>query len=75
MGCDPERVTGFVDGELSRAAAAQTRRHLSACRACAAQASFEIGLGDALRSLPDPPVRPWLVAEVTGASVAFSVLQ
>ena len=45
MGCDPERVTGYVDGELSEAAARETRRHLSICRVCTAQAKFELGLG------------------------------
>lgn len=50
MGCDPERVTGYVDGELSEAAAMDTRRHLSICRVCTAQAKFELDLGDILRT-------------------------
>jgi anti-sigma factor RsiW len=73
MGCDPELVTGYVDGELSRATAAQTRRHLSTCRACSAQAKFEIDLGDLLRSLPDPLTHPWATREVSGATSAFSL--
>lgn len=50
MGCEPERVTGYVDGELSEAASRETRRHLSLCRVCTAQAKFELDLGDILRA-------------------------
>ena len=59
MGCDPERVTGYVDGALQRAAATETRRHLSSCSTCASQADFEAGLGRLLRSLPDPFACAW----------------
>jgi hypothetical protein len=74
MGCDPERVTAYVDGELTRALAGETRRHLSTCPACSAQAKFETDLGYCLRSLPDPLTRGWLthgLAE-TGAGSAFN---
>jgi len=50
MRCDPESVTGYVDGELSRPAAAAIRRHLLDCGSCASQAEFEIGLRGLLRS-------------------------
>ncbi len=54
MGCQPVRVTGYVDGELSPSATAQIERHLGVCPACTAQAHFEIGLGARLRSLAGP---------------------
>ena len=73
MECDPERVTGYVDGELSRAAAAEIRRHLSSCRACASQADFEVGVGRLLRSLPDPFARAWDPHEVDEAITAISL--
>jgi anti-sigma factor RsiW len=65
MGCDPERVTGYVDGELSEAVAGETRRHLSICRSCTAQARFELDLGDVLRVLPDPAPSPCAVQELS----------
>lgn len=52
MGCQPQRVTAYVDRELSRAAAAQVARHLAVCLASAAQASFELDLSARLRALP-----------------------
>jgi anti-sigma factor RsiW len=73
MGCDPERVTGYVDGELSDAAARETRRHLSICRVCTAQAKFELDLGDILRVLPDPRPSPWAVQAASAALSDFSV--
>jgi len=73
MGCDPERVTGYVDGELSQAAARETRLHLWSCRACTAQAKFEIALGGILRSLPDPPTPPWSMHEVSVTRSALTV--
>ncbi len=63
MGCEPERVTGFVDGELTGAKAEETLRHLSMCPACTAQAKFEIDLGSLLRSLPDSVTALWLTAD------------
>ena len=68
MGCEPERVTGYVDGELAPVIAAETERHLWACPACAAQAHFEIALGDRLRSLPEPPLGPELAGRVAAAA-------
>lgn len=73
MGCDPERVTGYVDGELTGAVAEETLRHLSICPACTAQARFEIDLGAILRSLPDPFIRLWLTDDVSETGVSLSV--
>ena len=68
MGCEPERVTEYVDGELPALVAAETARHLWACPACAGQAHFELALGDRLRSLPEPPFRPEMATEVAAAA-------
>ena len=58
MRCDPEQVTAYVDGELAPRLAVEIGRHLAACPICAAQATFEIELGERLHSLgagrPDP---------------------
>ncbi|HEY6554940.1 MAG TPA: zf-HC2 domain-containing protein [Vicinamibacteria bacterium] len=73
MGCDPERVTGYVDGELTRAEAEEALRHLSMCPACTAQARFEIDLGSFLRSLPDSLTGLWLTQDVSEAAASLSV--
>ena len=62
MGCQPERVTGYVDGELPHPLAVEAGRHLRACPACAGQARFELGLSALLRSLPEPRLRPEMAA-------------
>jgi anti-sigma factor RsiW len=54
LSCDPERVTGFVDGELDAETMAAMGAHLQACAACRAQAEAERGLRARLRSLPAP---------------------
>jgi anti-sigma factor RsiW len=54
LSCDPERVTGFVDGELDAESMAALGAHLEACAACRAQAEAERGLHARLRSLPAP---------------------
>ena len=68
MGCEPKRVTGYVDGELKTRFAGETARHLWVCPACAGQAHFERALGDRLRSLPEPPFRPDMATEVAAAA-------
>jgi anti-sigma factor RsiW len=52
--CDPERVTGFVDGELDAEATAVVAAHLESCAACRTQAEAERSLCARLRSLPTP---------------------
>lgn len=54
MSCDPERVTGFVDGELDAGGAAAVAAHLEACPGCRAQAEAEQELRSQLRALPVP---------------------
>ena len=63
MSCDPERVTGFVDGELDAEAAA-VAGHLETCAACRAQADAERGLRERLRGLPVPELPQGLEARV-----------
>jgi anti-sigma factor RsiW len=52
LSCDPERVTGFVDGELEAEAAAAVAAHLEACPGCRARAEAERALHARLRGLP-----------------------
>lgn len=54
MSCDPERVTGLVDGELEAESAAATAAHVEACPTCRAQADAERRLRSRLRALPAP---------------------
>jgi hypothetical protein len=54
LSCEAERITGFVDGELDAAAAAEAAAHLEACAACRAQVDEERALRSRLRSLPVP---------------------
>jgi anti-sigma factor RsiW len=54
MSCDPELVTGYVDGELSPRVRGEVENHASFCSACSAQARFETTLRARLRALqPD----------------------
>jgi anti-sigma factor RsiW len=64
LSCDPERVTGFVDGELDAEAAVAVAVHLEACAACRAQAEAERGLRARLRGLPVPALPRGLEARV-----------
>jgi hypothetical protein len=64
LSCDPERVTGFVDGELDAEATAAVFAHLETCPACRAQAEAERGLRARLRSLPTPDLPAGLEARV-----------
>jgi anti-sigma factor RsiW len=65
-GCDPERVTAFVDGELDTAARAAVEEHLAGCPVCRDQAAFERGIRERLRSLPSPQPAPAIEDRVRG---------
>ena len=67
MTCDPERVTGFVDGELSEGLAAKVAAHLETCPACRAQAEAERELRTRLLRLPTPALPARLEARVRDA--------
>jgi len=64
VSCDPERVTGYVDGELAPDERAQLETHLPTCAACSAQVAEERSLRARLRSLPQPEPRPALEARL-----------
>ena len=67
MSCDPERITGFVDGELDAAPTAAVAAHLETCPECRAQAEAERELGARLRGLPAPELPAGLEARVRQA--------
>jgi anti-sigma factor RsiW len=52
--CDGERVTAFVDGELSAEEMAALQRHVETCRTCGEQAAAERDLRQRLAALPAP---------------------
>lgn len=54
MSCDPERVTGLVDGALEGEEQARAEAHLATCERCRAQAADEKALRARLRALPPP---------------------
>jgi hypothetical protein len=54
VSCEPERVTGFVDGELDAAGMTEVGAHIESCAACRAQAAAERELRARLRYLPGP---------------------
>jgi hypothetical protein len=64
LSCEPERVTGFVDGELDAEAAAVVAAHIETCPECRAQAEVERGLRARLRALPAPALPGGLEARV-----------
>lgn len=68
MSCDPERVTGFVDGELDPEEAAAVAAHLEQCPTCRVQAEAERGLRARLRSLQAPALPVGLEARVRDAA-------
>jgi anti-sigma factor RsiW len=67
MTCDPERVTGFVDGELPEGLAAGVAAHLETCPACRAQAEAERELRMRLLRLPTPALPARLESRVRDA--------
>jgi anti-sigma factor RsiW len=68
LSCDPERVTGFVDGELDAASAADVAAHLETCPGCREQAEAERALRSRLRGLEPPPLPDGLEARVRSAA-------
>jgi anti-sigma factor RsiW len=64
MSCDPERVTGFVDGALPTSERADVEAHLLECPDCREQADFETALRLRLRQLAPMDVPPGLARAV-----------
>lgn len=64
MSCDPERVTGYVDGVLDAAASTVVEAHMASCPACREQADFEKTLRRRLRHLEVVEAPQGLDAEV-----------
>jgi anti-sigma factor RsiW len=54
--CQPEQVTGYVDGALDEAARAEMEAHLAACPPCREQAESERTLRSRLLGLLHPPL-------------------
>jgi anti-sigma factor RsiW len=67
MSCQPERVTGYVDGALEEAERLAMEAHLTTCSACREQAAFERELRARLRLLPRIEPRPQLERKVQQA--------
>jgi predicted anti-sigma-YlaC factor YlaD len=68
LSCDPERVTGLVDGELDPETTAAVAAHLETCPACRAQAEAERELRARLAGLAAPALPEGLEAHVRRAS-------
>lgn len=64
MSCDPETITGYVDGALDSSVHAAVEQHLASCPACQDQVTFETGLRERLKGLPGAEPRPGFEAEV-----------
>jgi anti-sigma factor RsiW len=64
LSCDPERVTGYVDGALDDAGRTEVEAHLGECAACREQEAFERGLRSRLQALPAAEPPPGLEARV-----------
>jgi hypothetical protein len=54
VSCEPERVTGLVDGELEGEEKARVEAHLATCERCRGQAAEERALRARLRALDAP---------------------
>jgi anti-sigma factor RsiW len=64
VSCDPEQITGYVDGALDEAARAAVEAHLADCAACREQVEAERALRARLRALAPLEPRPALPADV-----------
>lgn len=64
MSCNPEHVTGYVDGELGAAETRHLQVHLESCPRCRDQVDSERRLRSRLAALPAPPLPSGLEARV-----------
>jgi anti-sigma factor RsiW len=58
VSCQPETITGYVDGALDEATRADVEAHLATCEACRSQVAAENELRGQLRALPSIEPRP-----------------
>lgn len=63
-GCDPLRVTAYVDGALPPAERDGVEAHAAACGRCQEQLRVETMLAAAVRALPRPPIPHGLASRV-----------
>jgi anti-sigma factor RsiW len=63
-GCDPVRVTAYVDGALSAAERSEAEAHFAACPPCREQVDSERVIAAAVRGLPAPPMPHGLASRV-----------
>jgi anti-sigma factor RsiW len=64
MSCNPERVTGYVDGALGPAETTEVEAHLEGCLACREQVDAERRLRERMGALPPIELRPGFEADV-----------
>jgi hypothetical protein len=62
--CQPEKVTGYVDGALEPPERSEMEAHLADCAVCRRQADDERALRTALLGLPRPPLPAEIEARV-----------
>lgn len=67
VSCEPERITGYVDGALEGTERLRRAAHLEGCAACQAQLGFETRVRQALRALPALEPSAVLEARVRGS--------
>jgi anti-sigma factor RsiW len=63
-GCDPVRVTAYVDGALGPGERLQVEAHIAGCPRCQGQVDVERMLSSTVRSLPAPPLPHGLAIRV-----------
>ena len=64
MNCNPEQVTGYIDGALDEMARAEVAAHIASCASCREQADFERELHARLRNLAPSEPRAGLEEDV-----------
>jgi anti-sigma factor RsiW len=64
VSCEPERVTGYVDGELPPEERARIEEHLRGCAVCREQVAAEQALRAGLHALPEVEPPPGMEARL-----------
>lgn len=63
-GCEPDKISAVVDGELEPGEASRLQGHLAGCETCRAQAEAEQAVRQRLRGLPPPELPPGVEARL-----------